>query len=325
MSTNKMPWFRMYTDFLNDPKMIVLAWEDQRHFIGLLALKGDGTIDNQCEPELMNRIVAQRLWIDSAVIKEVKKRLVSAGLIDDDWQPLAWEKRQMRSDSSTERVRNYRSKSKQAGNEAGNDDETLQKRSGNGLDTEEETDTEEKKRKIKGTRASRRVESTIELPEWLPEKAWANWVAYRRKGKAAFTEHAEELSIEVLGKLRDAGHDPVAVINQSVLRGWTGLFPVKDAANPQEQGGAATTGAIWWESMTGIEAKGAELGVEKRPEWNGRAYMMHVFRAAGPGPWIEAELAKAQKANPNEYERAFAFFHGVSATRLDELRKRGAA
>ncbi|VVD63598.1 hypothetical protein PPN31114_00230 [Pandoraea pneumonica] len=320
-----MPWFRMYTDFLNDPKMITLAFEDQRHFIGLLALKGDGTLDNQCDPDLMNRIIAQRLWIDSAVIKEVKKRLVLAGLIDDDWQPLAWEKRQMRSDSSTERVRNYRAKSKQAGNEAGNDGETLQKRSSNGLETEEDTDKEEKK-KTKGARASRRVESTIELPDWLSGEAWGNWVAYRRKGKAPFTDHAASLSIEALDKLRADGHDPVAVINQSVLRGWTGLFPVKDAANPQEQGGATSgAGAIWWETMSGIEAKGAELGVEKRPDWNGRAFMMHVFRAAGPGPWIEAELAKAQKANPNEYERAFAFFHGVSATKLEELRKRGAA
>ncbi len=125
-----MPWFRMYTDFLNDPKMISLAFEDQRHFIGVLALKGEGTLDNDCTPELLTRIVAQRLWIDHAVIGEVKRRLVAAGLIDENWQPLAWEKRQMRSDSSTERVRAHREKAKRTGNGA----ETLQERSSNALE-----------------------------------------------------------------------------------------------------------------------------------------------------------------------------------------------
>ncbi|MCO7641896.1 hypothetical protein NJI34_34570, partial [Pseudomonas sp. S 311-6] len=104
---NKMPWFRMYTDFLNDPKMIALAFEDQRHFIGILALKSDGALDQNCTPDLLDRIVAQRLWIDHAIIRDVKKRLVAAGLIDEAWNPLAWERRQMRSDSSAERTRKY--------------------------------------------------------------------------------------------------------------------------------------------------------------------------------------------------------------------------
>ncbi|RRW90610.1 hypothetical protein [Pandoraea apista] len=158
MSTKQMPWFRMYTDFLNDPKMISLAFEDQRHFIGLLALKGDGTLDNACAPELMNRIVAQRLWVDFAMIGEVKKRLVAAGLIDEDWQPLAWGKRQMRSDAdatNAERQRRHRQK-KQAnsGDGADNgdrngssngDSNALRNGEVTGLDTEGDTDTEESK------------------------------------------------------------------------------------------------------------------------------------------------------------------------------------
>ena len=112
---SKMPWFRMYTDFLNDPKMISLAFEDQRHFMGILALKSDGALDQACDADLLDRIVAQRLWIDHAVIRDVKKRLVSAGLIGTDWQPLAWEKRQMRSDvdpTNAERQRRYRQNQK---------------------------------------------------------------------------------------------------------------------------------------------------------------------------------------------------------------------
>lgn len=91
-------WFRMYSDFLEDAKIISLAFEDQRHFIGILALKGAGLIDQECAPEIMDRLVAQKLWVDRSSIVEVKRRLVEVGLIDINWQPLAWEKRQFVSD-----------------------------------------------------------------------------------------------------------------------------------------------------------------------------------------------------------------------------------
>ena len=111
------PWFRMYVDFLEDAKMMTLAFEDQRHFIGVLALKSAGTLDQECEPRTMDRIVAQKLWLDGSVIGEVKRRLIDAGLIDEDWQPVAWEKRQFRSDhdlTGAERQRRYREKQRNA-------------------------------------------------------------------------------------------------------------------------------------------------------------------------------------------------------------------
>ena len=111
------PWFRMYTDFLDDPKMVSLAFEDQRHFIGILALKSMDVLDADCDPVLLNRIVSQKLWIDFALIGEVKNRLVKAGLIDKDWQPVAWGKRQFVSDqdiSGAERQRKYREKHRNA-------------------------------------------------------------------------------------------------------------------------------------------------------------------------------------------------------------------
>lgn len=111
MTLKRLPWFRMYTDFLNDPKMISLAFEDQRHFIGILALKSDGALESTVEEALMDRIVAQRLWIDHGVIRDVKKRLVNAGLITFNWQPVAWAKRQMNSDkdeTNAQRQQRYR-------------------------------------------------------------------------------------------------------------------------------------------------------------------------------------------------------------------------
>lgn len=110
-------WFRMYVDFLDDAKMMALSFEDQRHFVAVLALKSAGTLEQQCKPELLDRIVAQKLWIDLVKIGEVKTNLIDAGLIGDDWQPLAWDKRQFRSDhdvTGAERQRRFREKQRNA-------------------------------------------------------------------------------------------------------------------------------------------------------------------------------------------------------------------
>ncbi len=184
-----MPWFRMYVDFLTDPKMIALAFEDQRHFIGLLALKSDGALDNDCDPDLMDRIVAQRLWIDHGIIRDVKKRLIASGLIDLSWQPVAWDRRQFKSDSSKDRVRAFRERSKSKA-VARNDDETLQKRLCNAIDTDTDTDKEEAKASLSASKlpACPHIEILSlfakHLPE-LPQPKPELWEGQRAKNLAA--------------------------------------------------------------------------------------------------------------------------------------------
>ena len=104
-------WFRMYSDFLEDAKIVSLAFEDQRHFIGVLALKSAGLLDQECAAEVMDRLVAQKLWVDRSSIVEVKRRLVEGGLIEPNWQPIAWDKRQFISDhdpTAADRQRRWR-------------------------------------------------------------------------------------------------------------------------------------------------------------------------------------------------------------------------
>ena len=67
----------------------------------------------------------------------------------------------------------------------------------------------------------------LTLPDWLPESAWLDWHAYRNSRKG-WTHKARELSLAKLTKLRTQGHDPTAVIEQSIERGWTGLFEPKN-------------------------------------------------------------------------------------------------
>ena len=67
---------------------------------------------------------------------------------------------------------------------------------------------------------------SLTLPAWLPAQAWADWHAFRNTRKG-WTSKARELSLLTLTKLRTKGHDPTAVIEQSIERGWTGLFELK--------------------------------------------------------------------------------------------------
>ena len=141
--SSKMPWFRAYTEMIDDEKLRLLAFEDRWHFIALLCLKGQGVIDEG--GNLLMRKAAVKMGIDVRTLEEVARRLADVGLIDKDTlQPLAWEQRQFQSDNSTERVRRFREKKiqeKQQSNSC-NTDETLQKRFCNVIDTDTEADTE---------------------------------------------------------------------------------------------------------------------------------------------------------------------------------------
>jgi hypothetical protein len=81
----------------------------------------------------------------------------------------------------------------------------------------------------------------VVLPDWLPESAWNDWAEHRIAVKAPMTDRAAELCIKKLAKMRDAGQDPVAVIEQSVMSGkWTDLYPVKpDQLAQHSNGGSA--------------------------------------------------------------------------------------
>lgn len=85
------------------------------------------------------------------------------------------------------------------------------------------------------------------LPPWLPESTWNDYRTHRaelakmknRKRPKPFTPTAERRAIAKLGRLRQQGCDPVAVIDRSIDKGWEGLFALPDdqrtAFKPKER------------------------------------------------------------------------------------------
>ena len=133
------PWFRMYSEFVSDPKVQLLAFEDQRHFVALLCLKCNDVLDSDApSSNYRDRMLAKALGLSPDAALEAKRRLIEVGLIDDDWQPVKWSSRQYEHDVSTSRVRDWRAKKKE--------DETFQKQHRNVSGTTEiqnRTDTEQ--------------------------------------------------------------------------------------------------------------------------------------------------------------------------------------
>jgi len=116
LSSDPLNWFRLYGEVIDDDKLRLLAFEDRWHFIALLCCKSKGILDTA--GELLARRVALRLGLSVLELEIVAKRLADVGLIDaTTYQPLAWEKRQRRSDSdhtNRDRQKRFRDKEKAA-------------------------------------------------------------------------------------------------------------------------------------------------------------------------------------------------------------------
>lgn len=104
-------WFRLYDEFLDDPKVQRLPLEDFRAYVNLLCLanRNDGFL-----PPIEE--VAFALRMDNIGAISVVDRLVIATLFDRvkggtngmRIAPHGWTKRQYKSDSSTERTKRFR-------------------------------------------------------------------------------------------------------------------------------------------------------------------------------------------------------------------------
>lgn len=207
------PWLRLYHEWDSDPKVQSMTEVMQRRLIMLFCSK--------CRGETLQETDRAFHWrISETELAATKSVFIAKGFIDEKWELLNWNSRQFLSDSSTERVRRHRRGMKQ--------DETLQKHDEtkcNVVDTD--TEAEQKQRKTKA--ASGAKAPVFVLPAGIDRKAWDGYEEMRRKKRVGLTDTGRELCLKKLESLKRAGHDPAAVLNQSTMNGWQGLFEIKGA------------------------------------------------------------------------------------------------
>lgn len=82
--------------------------------------------------------------------------------------------------------------------------------------------------KEKTGRKARR-EALLDLcPDWLDMEDWKAFVEHRITHKSGMTVKAGELIIKKLAEFQEQGDSPKEVLEQTIERGWTGVFRLKD-------------------------------------------------------------------------------------------------
>lgn len=81
-----------------------------------------------------------------------------------------------------------------------------------------------------GKNGAKTAETLIEglvLPDSVPLENWEGFVQLREKLRKPLTLRGAKLILAKLEEFRKAGDDPGAVLDQSVMRGWQGVFPLE--------------------------------------------------------------------------------------------------
>jgi hypothetical protein len=101
------PWFRLYHEFADDPKVQMMPENMQRRLIMLFC--------SRCKGETLHETERAFHWrVTETELAETKALFMEKGFIDDKWRLLNWDRRQFLSDSSTDRVRRHRQALKQS-------------------------------------------------------------------------------------------------------------------------------------------------------------------------------------------------------------------
>ena len=96
------PWFRMYSEFMHDPKVQMMSEQYQRRLLMLLCMRCNSDVTLQDKYVTFTLRISEQEWV------ETKAQFVALGFIDLDNNVMNWNKRQFVSDSSASRVAKHR-------------------------------------------------------------------------------------------------------------------------------------------------------------------------------------------------------------------------
>jgi hypothetical protein len=65
------------------------------------------------------------------------------------------------------------------------------------------------------------------IPDWIPKQIWSDFREFRTRKKAPLTDRASKAIIKKLDLFRSQGQNPEAILEQSIVKGWTDVWPIK--------------------------------------------------------------------------------------------------
>jgi hypothetical protein len=142
--------------------------------------------------------------------------------IDGGWRLLTHAKyRAIRDTESIRESKRLYMQRKRAESGKGGTKANAVERGGRNAEAEAEAEAETDKNPPNPPKGGR---SRFALPDWIPEDVWEDYKEHRKKLRKPMTGRAQEMAVRDLERI---GGDPVAIIHQSIAKGWAGLFPVK--------------------------------------------------------------------------------------------------
>jgi len=101
----------------------------------------------------------------------------------------------------------------------------------------------------------------IALPPYIDPEAWAGFAEMRNAmRKIPFTTRAQMMILAELQKIKDAGHDPNAALDQSTLNGWRDVWAprAKDIPRASKPAAVASTNSYLTQQQEHLRLAEAE-------------------------------------------------------------------
>lgn len=64
----------------------------------------------------------------------------------------------------------------------------------------------------------------MELPGWLNQEVWSEYLGHREDMKKPLTERAQRMTLRKLEGMANKGLDPNEALMNSIMNGWQGVF-----------------------------------------------------------------------------------------------------
>lgn len=107
------------------------------------------------------------------------------------------------------------------------------------------------------------IRTQLVLPDWLPTENWQGFVEMRQKIRKPMTQRAASMVLKKLEGFMQAGQDVAAILDQSVVKSWQDVFPIRQQ---YQQHGQSQSGMNKQEAL---EARNRQIAMQLVAEMSG--------------------------------------------------------
>lgn len=258
-------WFRLWHDMPTDPKWRTIARASGQPVSVVIAVSMHYMASasrnvTRGHVNVTTEDVASALDVTDDVVDAIYKAM--QGRFLDGNRIISWEKRQpkkedagslgSRAKSAAERKRDQRERERQSAESEVSRESHDESRE---VTTDKDKDKDKEEKQYPPTPRKRGDgfdASAIELPDWLDREDWQSWIADRKARKKPVTEEGAKRQLQQLADYLAEGHQPGAVIANSIAGGYQGLFP------PRMQPRAAPIATTVMNRQEALEARNLE-------------------------------------------------------------------